>query len=120
MYILIYLIVTSNAVKIILIVLNLPGYCTAFHVYFYRSPSGNSGGFAFTSGGGGGNGFVMGSGFGGGAPDRGFVMTSGSGLPTQIHEFGDAPRGEKKVFRDGNSQGTFFRCVDLIMFGLRI
>ncbi|XP_048745108.1 macrophage mannose receptor 1-like [Ostrea edulis] len=78
----------------------------------FRSPSGNSGGFAFTSGGGGGNGFVMGSGFGGGAPDRGFVMTSGSGLPTQIHEFGDAPRGEKKVFRDGNSQGTFFRSAD--------
>ncbi|XP_052705475.1 serine/threonine-protein phosphatase 1 regulatory subunit 10-like isoform X1 [Crassostrea angulata] len=78
---------------------------------YFKSPDGNSGGFAFTSGGGPG-GFVMNSGFTGGAPNTGFVMTAGSGQPPRIYEFGNMPKGERRHFRDGNSQGTVFRSAD--------
>nr|XP_022342032.1 DEAD-box ATP-dependent RNA helicase 9-like [Crassostrea virginica] len=93
---------------------------------FFRSPSGNSGGFAFTQGGrdrgdsgsfsfsnsGGPEGFYFGSGFGERAPNKGFVMTSGFGESPHIYEFGNMPKGERKFFKDGNSEGTMFRSAD--------
>ena len=99
----------------------------ALYFLFCRSPSGNSGGFAFTEGGrdrgdsgsfafsnsGGPEGFYFGSGFGERAPNKGFVMTSGFGESPHIYEFGNMPKGERKFFKDGNSEGTMFRCVGL-------
>ncbi|XP_061171500.1 ATP-dependent RNA helicase glh-2-like [Saccostrea echinata] len=77
---------------------------------FFTSPNGNSGGFVFSSGGG--RGFALGSGFDGRAPDTGFVMTSGTGSRPHIYEFGPGPKGERRFFKDGNTQGTFFRSAD--------
>ena len=40
-------------------------------------------------------------------------MTSGFGESPHIYEFGNMPKGERKFFKDGNSEGTMFRCVGL-------
>ena len=40
-------------------------------------------------------------------------MTSGFGESPHIYEFGNMPKGEQKFFKDGNSEGTMFRCVGL-------